>query len=471
MSRTLHVTSLAVLGCFLVLGCSSQREFTGWSIPKLNPLSWWKKDQPPAAVTKPSEIAGVPRPQTQPGYASVSSGVGSNQPPTYGVPPSASYPPSTHTSPAPTWPAPSVQPPSYGAPNQLPGPQVGYYGSQSTPATGVRVADRSGSGMPQSSSHPAYGGYAAGWNSGGNVPTPGASSYSSPSSYQPPSGAWNPPTAPPSTLPTSGSPQPAGYSPAPWQVSDTPSSSLGPRYDINASRYNLSGAGGAAPASSPAASTGSPNSGNPWGYNSPTITPAPGTPSVSPTAPPGGTGNTHNFSGTSPYSAAAQYQPTASPAGGLTGTSAGQVQPAGFNAGAGVAAGATSAQTPTAGGAQGWNPGGPTPNMPGRVDYQPGNTGYQPGVTGYQPPSSAAGVDSAQPGSGTRTGSGTTSGGTSPFLPGSIRPYVPPTSSGNNTAKPQAEAGSSLSLASLPAGTGSQGNSSPSFCTLDGKCQ
>ena len=87
-----------------------------------------------------------------------------------------------------------------------------------------------------------------------------------------------------------------------------------------------------------------------------------------------------------------------------------------------------------------WNPGGPTQNMPGQSDYEPGNTGYQPpGVSPYRPTGSAY----APPGS--------TSGPTTPYQPGSIRPYSPPSGLGGAGDSPGTSSSGSAPLPSASA--------------------
>lgn len=473
MSRRFHLVTLLLVANILAVGCSSQREFTGWSLPKFNPLSWWKKDQPPAPVTKPSEIAGVPRTQNQPGYAAVSSAGSGPQAPTYGAPAASGYSQPVQTGPAPGWSSPPIQPPNYPPPNNLPGPQVGFYGSQATSPPGVRVAERTAYGASAASPGSGYTGYGSGWNAGANVGGSAGVSYNPAGSYQHPGGTWNPPTVGASAYQSPASTHPAGYSSPTWQGNDGAGASLGPRYDVNASRYNLSGANpagisGAMAPQSGVSSSGTP--GNPWGYNPPTINPGPAAQPVGTPSSGGGGMGGYNSPASSSYPPGVPSQSGASTSG-VGGTVSGQVQPAGFTAGlsgSGFGQGAPSASRATG---QSWTPGGPTPNMPGRVDYQPGNTGYQPGATGYQPPSPVATGDSAPGSSSPRTGS-TSGSGTSPFLPGSIRPYVPPTTSGNNSSRSQSETASGLGLAGLPPSRNSQaGTTGSSFCTLDGKCE
>ncbi len=478
MAKRFLPTLSALLVIFVVsTGCSSQREFSGWSFPKFSPLTWWKKDSPPSAVSKPSEIAGPPRYQSQPGYAAV--GAGSTPPNSgYASPPSSAYPYTGQTgaypaqnNPAPGWSAPPGTSPGASSPNYVPGPQVGYYGTQTGTAPAARVADRSGTGTTSPPFSGGAAGYTTGWASPHQNPYLPAPGYGQPVGNNNPQPVWAQPPGSTGSYAPAQRESAVDYS-SPWQGSATPPGT-GARYDVNSSRYNLSGNpyNPSAPASGMQNSGAVPGTGpqNPWGYTQPTIIPAPmdrgstGYSSTTGVLPPsGGMPSLQNATlGSGGFSG------TGGTLGGQTSTTA--VQPTGYIGAQGSAAGRDNF---AAAGGQAWNPGGPTPNMPGRTDYQPGNTGYQPGVTGYQPPNSSNLPN--QNSSGTSSSAGQAAPTTSsPFLPGSVRPYVPPTSGSNNSGSSSSltqrlgSAQVATTSATLPLGTAGSG----SFCTLDGKCQ
>ena len=515
MKRVVPLLVLSGLASFVFLGCSTHREFSGWSLPKVNPLSWFKKESSSPSVTKPSEIAAGTR-TTPPGYASVSSGTTVPGSPATGFPSSnpggyvqPGVPSTSSSTPGVVWPGPQFQPSSMTPTSSIPGPQAGYYNPQGPPGAGVRVAERSQGaydGFPTQATAPSYSGA---WN----PPMTNSSSPGYPPSSQgyPPYGAGAPQgTAPTGSVPAGGVSPPTGswpqwpnpgsssgvtptgtLPPPNWQGSSSPN--LGPRYDVNASRYNLSGSQQNAPAfsSGHASSAGTAvQDSRVWGYTPARFSPGGVGPSSASAGTPGTT------AGASPAAGSVAGSPERSPGSApVNGSSPGvatlpsQVQPTGFSTGQSVTfsgAGGTQTGSRTSS-SQNWNPGGPTPNMPGRVDYQPGNTGYQPGVTGYQPPTSINSVGTSadgwpggsgnvtQPSQGPSSQSqGVTPAGSStqsPFLPGSIRPYVPPSSGTNSSSSGSSSGGtgsSSSALGQLGAATPS---STVSFCTLDGKCQ
>jgi|GEM_PF-2947427 len=515
MKRVVPLLVLSGLASFVFLGCSTHREFSGWSLPKVNPLSWFKKESSSPSVTKPSEIAAGTR-TTPPGYASVSSGTTVPGSPATGFPSSnpggyvqPGVPSTSSSTPGVVWPGPQFQPSSMTPTSSIPGPQAGYYNPQGPPGTGVRVAERSQGAydsLPPQATAPSYSGA---WsppttNSSSQAYAPSGQGYSpygtgapqgiAPTGSMPPGGV-TPPAGTWPQWPNPGSSTgmtPAGTLPPPnWQGSSSPN--LGPRYDVNASRYNLSGSQQTAPVFS----SGNAGSAGPaiqdnrvWGYTPARFSPG----GVGPSSASASTAGT--TAGASPAAGSVAGIPERSPGSApVNGSSPGvatlpsQVQPTGFSTGQSVTfsgAGGTQTGSRTSS-SQNWNPGGPTPNMPGRVDYQPGNTGYQPGVTGYQPPTSINSVGTSadgwpggsgnvtQPSQGPSSQSqGVTPAGSStqsPFLPGSIRPYVPPSSGTNSSSSGSSSGGtgsSSSALGQLGAATPS---STVSFCTLDGKCQ
>jgi hypothetical protein len=518
MKKVVSLLLLFSLSSLLLLGCSSHREFSGWSLPKVNPLSWFKKENSIPGVTKPSDIAAGTR-TSPPGYASVSSGAPMPGTSSGGFVPggsiNAAQPSVPHSgsisSPGVVWPGPQFQPSGAVPGGSIPGPQTGYYNPQAMGGAGVRVADRS-QGM--------YGGYPGpttppnsfeAWNppstasssQGYSPPSQGYSPYgmASPQGVSananmpvggptPPSGTW--PQWPNSTSPPTTGP-PSAVPPSNWQGGV--SQPAGARYDVNASRYSLSGSPQTTPAfgagaGNPGMGSSGPQQERVWGYTPPNVSPGGTVASSTGTGTPGFGGNINASSGgiEGGYGRSTGAVSSSGSSWGVP-TVPAQVQPTGFSTADGVS---RSANLATQGGGQpissrSWNPGGPTPNVPGRVDYQPGNTGYQPGMTGYQPPSpvaasgTSAGAWPGSSGAGTQTpvgqssqpqgGNAPSGGTTSPFLPGSIRPYVPP-NSGSGASSNNSPAGSTLSTTSPLGQLGAAGPSfTGGFCTLDGKCQ
>jgi hypothetical protein len=469
MRRVSIQACLLLSASAILVGCSSQREFSGWSVPKVNPFGWFKKDSTGSGVTKPSEIAAGSRTQVAPGYASVSSGPTSTPAPGTGAYPGGQ--PSISPPAGTPWPA--SQPPTWSNPQSsaLPGPQVGYY-DPSSYSGGVRVADRSSTTV---TSPTPSGNYGSAWTpptigtsvSGGASVSPSYNQGAiSPVGVVPQSSSpWGQSTGPqayPGSVNGSGAP------PASWQGGSY--APTGPRYDINASRYNLSGAPSAGSTTSVTSGVaGSPNAygtstpSQPWGYTPSSIAPG--------TASPGrGLAGSTQYGATLPNVSTLGSNAAGSstmPAGGAVwgGNSAvGQIQPAGFSAGPGAAN--SFGETPSVSvgrteSAQTWNPGGPTPNMPGRVNYQPGNTGYQPPAPVNPTVPNTDSATGSTPGAASNPGSSS-----SPFLPGSIRPYVPPSS---GTGSPTGAAREKTSEGSSQLGQLSTA-AAGSFCTMDGKC-